>query len=202
VNEGRFTAEIEPIVIEGKKGATTVSQDEEPFASPLDKMGKLRPAFKPDGSVTAANASKISDGAAALVVSSAEWAEKNGIKPLARIVAHATMSQEPEWFTTAPGGAIAKVLAKAGLTIADIDLVEVNEAFAAVAMATMKDANIPHEKINVNGGAVALGHPIGSSGARILVTLLYSLKARGLRRGLVAICNGGGEATSMIVELV
>lgn len=202
VNEGRFTAEIEPVVIESKKGATTVSQDEEPFASPLDKMSKLRPAFKPDGSVTAANASKISDGAAALVVSSAEWAEKNGIKPLARIVAHATMSQEPEWFTTAPGGAIAKVLAKAGLTIADIDLVEVNEAFAAVAMATMKDANIPHEKINVNGGAVALGHPIGSSGARILVTLLHSLKARGLRRGLVAICNGGGEATAMIVELV
>ena len=201
VNEGRFTAEIEPVVIESKKGATTVFQDEEPFASPLDKMAKLRPAFKPDGSVTAANASKISDGAAALVVSSAEWAEKNGIKPLARIVAHATMSQEPEWFTTAPGGAIAKVLAKAGLTIADIDLVEVNEAFAAVAMATMMDANIPHEKINVNGGAVALGHPIGSSGARILVTLLHSLKARGLRRGLVAICNGGGEATAMIVEL-
>ncbi|MGK2858038.1 MAG: thiolase family protein [Thermoanaerobaculia bacterium] len=202
VNEGRFTAEIAPVVIEGKKGATTVAQDEEPFASPLDKMGKLRPAFKPDGSVTAANASKISDGAAALVVSSSEWAEKNGIKPLARIVAHATMSQEPEWFTTAPGGAIAKVLEKAGLTIADIDLVEVNEAFAAVAMATMKDANIPHEKINVNGGAVALGHPVGSSGARILVTLLHALKARGLRRGLVAICNGGGEATSMIVELV
>ena len=201
-NEGRFTAEIEPVVIEGKKGTTTVAKDEEPFASPLDKMGKLRPAFKPDGSVTAANSSKISDGAAALVVSSAEWAEKNGIKPLARIVASATMSQEPEWFTTAPGGAIAKVLAKAGLTMADIDLVEVNEAFAAVAMATMKDATIPHEKINVNGGAVALGHPVGSSGARILVTVIYALKARGLRRGLVAICNGGGEATSMIVELV
>jgi len=201
-NEGRFTAEIVPVEIEGKKGTTTVSRDEEPFAAPLDKMGKLRPAFKPDGSVTAANASKISDGAAALVVSSAEWAEKNGIKPLARIVGHATMSQEPEWFTTAPGGAIAKVLAKAGLTIEDIDLVEVNEAFAAVAMATMKDANIPHDKINVNGGAVALGHPVGSSGARILVTLLHALKARGLRRGLVAICNGGGEATSMIVEII
>jgi acetyl-CoA C-acetyltransferase len=202
VNEGRFAAEIVPIVIESKKGPTTVEKDEEPFAAPLDKMGKLKPAFKPDGSVTAANASKISDGAAALVVSSAEWAEKNGIKPLARIVSSATMSQEPEWFTTAPGGAIAKALAKAGLKIEDIDLVEVNEAFAAVAMATMKDANIPHEKINVNGGAVALGHPIGSSGARILVTLIHALKARGLRRGLVAICNGGGEATSMIVELV
>jgi len=202
VNEGRFTAEIVPVVIESKKGPTTVEKDEEPFAAPLDKMGKLKPAFKPDGSVTAANASKISDGAAALVVSSAEWAEKNGIKPLARIVSFATMSQEPEWFTTAPGGAIAKALAKAELKIEDIDLVEVNEAFAVVAMATMKDANIPHDKINVNGGAVALGHPIGSSGARILVTLIHALKARGLRRGLVAICNGGGEATSMIVELV
>lgn len=202
VNEGRFAAEIVPVLIESKKGTTTVDKDEEPFAAPLDKMGKLRPAFKPDGSVTAANASKISDGAAALVVSSAAWAEKNGIKPLARIVSFATMSQEPEWFTTAPGGAIAKVLAKAGLKIEDIDLVEVNEAFAAVAMATMKDANIPHEKINVNGGAVALGHPIGSSGARILVTLIHALKARGLRRGLVAICNGGGEATSMIVEII
>ena len=195
-------AEIAPAEIDGKKGKVTVAQDEEPFAAPLDKMGKLRPAFKPDGSVTAANSSKISDGAAALVVSSAEWAEKNGIRPIAKIVAHATMSQEPEWFTTAPGGAIAKVLAKAGLTIADIDLVEVNEAFAVVAMATMKDANIPHEKLNVNGGAVALGHPVGSSGARILVTLIHALKARGLKRGLVAICNGGGEATSMIVELV
>ncbi|MFA6956405.1 MAG: thiolase family protein [Thermoanaerobaculia bacterium] len=202
VNEGRFTAEIVPAVIESKKGPTTVEKDEEPFAAPLDKMGKLKPAFKPDGSVTAANASKLSDGAAALVVSSAEWAEKNGIKPLARIVSFATMSQEPEWFTTAPAGAIAKALAQAGLKIEDIDLVEVNEAFAVVAMATMKDANIPHEKINVNGGAVALGHPIGSSGARILVTLIYALKARGLRRGLVAICNGGGEATCMIVELV
>lgn len=202
VNEGRFAAEIVAVEIEGKKGTTVVEKDEEPFAAPLDKMGKLRPAFKPDGSVTAANSSKISDGAAALVVSSAEWAEKNGVKPFARIVSFATMSQEPEWFTTAPAGAIAKALTKAGMTIEDIDLVEVNEAFAAVAMATMKDAHIPHEKLNVNGGAVALGHPIGSSGARILVTLIHALKARGLRRGMVAICNGGGEATSMIVELV
>ncbi|MBI2214590.1 MAG: thiolase family protein [Acidobacteria bacterium] len=202
VNEGRFAAEIVAVEIEGKKGTTVVEKDEEPFAAPLDKMGKLRTAFKPDGSVTAANSSKISDGAAALVVSSAEWAEKNGVKPFARIVSFATMSQEPEWFTTAPAGAIAKALTKAGMTIEDIDLVEVNEAFAAVAMATMKDAHIPHEKLNVNGGAVALGHPIGSSGARILVTLIHALKARGLRRGMVAICNGGGEATSMIVELV
>ncbi|MDX1584849.1 MAG: thiolase family protein [Thermoanaerobaculia bacterium] len=201
--DGRFKDEIVPVEIQGRKGTTVVEEDEEPFAAPLDKMGKLRPAFKPeDGSVTAANSSKISDGAAALVVTSAEYAEKNGWKPIAKIVAQATMSQEPEWFTTAPGGAIKKILDKSGLSIDDIDLVEVNEAFAAVAMAAMKDADIPHEKLNVNGGAVALGHPIGSSGARILITLLHALKARGGKRGLVAICNGGGEATSMIVEML
>lgn len=201
--DGKFKSEIHPVEIQGRKGTTVVEEDEEPFAAPLDKMGKLRPAFKPEGgSVTAANSSKISDGAAALVVASAEYAESKGLKPIARIVAQATMSQEPEWFTTAPGGAIKKILDKSGLTIDDIDLVEVNEAFAAVAMAAMRDANIPHEKLNVNGGAVALGHPIGSSGARILVTLIHALKDRGLKRGLVAICNGGGEATSMIVELV
>lgn len=200
---GTFKKEIVAVEIQGRKGTTVVEDDEEPFAAPLDKMGKLRPAFKPEGgSVTAANSSKISDGAAALVVCSAEYAEKNGLKPMAKIIAQATMSQEPEWFTTAPGGAIARILDKSGLSIDDIDLVEVNEAFAAVAMAAMKDANIPHEKLNVNGGAVALGHPIGSSGARILVTLLHALEARGGKRGLVAICNGGGEATSMIVELV
>ncbi len=202
VNGGLFAKEIAPVEIESKKGTTIVEKDEEPFAAPLDKMGKLKPAFQPDGTVTAANASKISDGAAALVISSADWAQKNGIKPVARIVASSTMSQDPEWFTTAPGGAIAKVLTKAGLKIEDIDLVEVNEAFAAVAMAAMRDAKIPHEKLNVNGGAVALGHPIGSSGARILVSVIHALQARGGKRGLVAICNGGGEATSMIVELV
>ncbi len=201
--DGKFKSEIYPVEIQGRKGTTVVEEDEEPFAAPLDKMGKLRPAFKPEGgSVTAANSSKISDGAAALVVASAEYAESNGLKPMARIVAQATMSQEPEWFTTAPGGAIKKILDKSGLSIEDIDLVEVNEAFAAVAMAAMKDANIPHDKLNVNGGAVALGHPVGSSGARILVTLLHALKDRGLKRGLVAICNGGGEATAMIVEMM
>lgn len=202
VNEGRFVKEIAPITIESKKGPTVVEKDEEPFAAPLDKMGKLRPAFDPNGSVTAANASKISDGAAALVISSADWAKKNGIKPVARIVAQATFSQDPEWFTTAPAFAIERVLAKAGLSIGDIDLVEVNEAFAAVAMAVAKEAKIPFEKLNVNGGAVALGHPIGSSGARILVTVIHALQARGGKRGMVAICNGGGEATAMIVELV
>jgi acetyl-CoA C-acetyltransferase len=202
VKGGKFAKEIEPVEIESRKGTVTVSEDEEPFAAPLDKMAKLRPAFQKDGSVTAANSSKISDGAAALVVSSADWAEKNGVKPIARIVAQATHSQDPEWFTTAPAGAIEKVLSKAGLKVDDIDLFEVNEAFAAVAMAVMKKADIPHEKINVNGGAVAIGHPVGCSGARILVTLLHALQDRGGKRGLVAICNGGGEATAMIVEMV
>jgi acetyl-CoA C-acetyltransferase len=202
VQGGKFKKEIAVVELESKKGKTVVVDDEEPFAAPLDKMGTLKPAFQKDGSVTAANSSKLSDGAAALVVASAEWAEKNGKKPIARIIAHATMSQEPEWFTTAPGGAIEKVLDKAGLKVSDIDLFEVNEAFAAVAMATMKDAGVAHEKLNVHGGAVALGHPIGSSGARILVTLLHALEDRGGKRGLVAICNGGGEATAMIVERI
>ncbi len=202
VKSGKFKKEIAVVEMEGKKGKTVVVDDEEPFAAPLDKMPTLKPAFQKDGSVTAANSSKLSDGAAALVVTSAEWAQKNGKKPIAKILAHATMSQEPEWFTTAPGGAIKKVLDKAGLKIGDIDLFEVNEAFAAVALAAMKDAGIPHEKLNVNGGAVAMGHPIGSSGARILVTVLHALEDRGGKRGLVAICNGGGEATAMIVERV
>ncbi len=202
VKGGKFKKETAVVEIEGKKGKTVVVDDEEPFAAPLDKMPTLKPAFQKDGSVTAANSSKLSDGAAALVVTSAEWAQKNGKKPIAKIVAHATMSQEPEWFTTAPGGAIKKVLDKAGLKAGDIDLFEVNEAFAAVALAAMKDVGIPHEKLNVNGGAVAMGHPIGSSGARILVTVLHALEDRGLKRGLVAICNGGGEATAMIVERV
>ncbi|MGH9459021.1 MAG: thiolase family protein [Thermoanaerobaculia bacterium] len=202
IQNGKFKKEIAVVEIEAKKGKSVVVDDEEPFAAPLEKMATLRPAFQKEGSVTAANSSKLSDGAAALVVTSAEWAEKNGKKPLARIVAHATMSQDPEWFTTAPGGAIKKVLARAGMKIEDIDLFEVNEAFAAVALAAMQDANIAHEKLNVHGGAVALGHPIGASGARILVTLLHALEERGATRGLVAICNGGGEATSMIVERV
>jgi acetyl-CoA C-acetyltransferase len=202
IQGGAFRKEIAVVEIETKKGKSAFVDDEEPFAAPLEKMGSLRPAFKKDGSVTAANASKISDGAAALVVASADFARSNGLKPLARIVAQSTHSQEPKWFTTAPSLAIRNVLDRAGLKVGDIDLFEVNEAFAAVAMATMKDAGIPHDKLNVNGGAVALGHPIGASGARILVTMLHALEARGLQRGLVSICNGGGEATAMIVERI
>jgi len=203
VQQGKFKKEIAVVEIEGKKSKSAVVDDEEPFAAPLDKMASLKPAFKKEGgSVTAANSSKISDGAAALVIASADYARKNGLKPLARIVAQSTLSQEPEWFTTAPAGAIDIVLKKAGLKIEDIDLFEVNEAFAAVAMATMKEKGISHDKLNVNGGAVALGHPIGASGARILVTLLYALQERKLRRGLASICNGGGEATAIIVEML
>jgi len=186
-----------------KKGSQMIVDDEEPFAAPLDKMGSLKPAFQKDGgTVTAANASKINDGAAALVVTSADWAAQNGREPLARIIAQATAAQEPEWFTTAPAKAIEIALKRAGMTVGDIDLFEINEAFAVVAMAAMKDANIPHEKMNVYGGAVALGHPIGSSGARILVTLLHALETQNLKRGMAAICIGGGEAAAMIVERV
>jgi len=197
---GKFKKEIAVVEMESKKGKSVVVDDEEPFAAPLDKMGSLRPAFQKDGTVTAANASKINDGAAALVVTSAEYAQQNGLKPIARIIAQATAAQDPEWFTTAPAKAIDIVLKRAGMTIDDIDLFEVNEAFAAVAMAAMVEAKIPHDKMNIFGGAVALGHPIGASGARILVTLLSALEDRGAKRGMVAICIGGGEAAAMIVE--
>ncbi|HEX2123906.1 MAG TPA: acetyl-CoA C-acetyltransferase [Thermoanaerobaculia bacterium] len=203
IKTGKFKKEIAVVEIEGKRGKSVVVDDEEPFAAPLDKMGSLKPAFLKDGgTVTAANASKINDGAAALVVTSADYAEKNNLKPMARIVAQSTAAQEPEWFTTAPAKAIDLVLQRANLTADDIDLFEINEAFAAVALAAMKDANIPHEKLNVHGGAVALGHPIGASGARILVTLIHALHERGAKRGLAAICIGGGEAAAMIVETV
>lgn len=201
VRSGKFKKEIAVVEVPSKKGTAVVIDDEEPFAAPLDKMGSLKPAFQKDGgTVTAANASKINDGAAALVVSSADWAKKNGRKPMARIIAQASAAHEPEWFTTAPAKAIAIALKRAGMTVDDIDLFEINEAFAVVAMAAMKDASIPHEKMNVFGGAVALGHPIGASGARILVTLLHALESRNLHRGMVAICIGGGEAAAMIVE--
>ncbi|HKR63182.1 MAG TPA: acetyl-CoA C-acetyltransferase [Thermoanaerobaculia bacterium] len=202
IRDGKFKKEIAIVEIAGKKGKSVVIDDEEPFAAPLEKMGTLKPAFqKEGGTVTAANSSKINDGAAALVVTSAEYAEKNGLKPMARIIAQATAAQEPEWFTTAPAKAIDIVLKRASMSVDDIDLFEINEAFAAVAMAGMKDANIPHEKLNIYGGAVALGHPIGASGARILVTLIHALKDRGQKRGLAAICIGGGEAAAMIVEV-
>ena len=203
VRGGKFKKEIAVVEIAGKKGTSVVIDDEEPFTAPLDKMGTLKPAFQKDGgTVTAANSSKINDGAAALVVCSGEYADRNRLKPIARIVAQSGHAQDPEWFTTAPGKAIEIVLKRAKMTVADIDLFEINEAFAAVALASMKDAAIPHEKLNVNGGAVALGHPIGASGARIVVTLIHALQERGLKRGLAAICIGGGEATAMIVEMV
>jgi acetyl-CoA C-acetyltransferase len=200
VKNGKFKKEIAVVEISAKKGTAVIIDDEEPFAAPLEKMPTLKPAFQKDGTVTAANSSKINDGAAALVVTSAQYAQQNKLKPIARIIAQATAAQEPEWFTTAPAKAIEIALKRANMTIKDIDLFEINEAFAAVALAAMADVKIPHEKLNVNGGAVALGHPIGASGARILVTLLYALADRNLKRGLAAICLGGGEAAAMIVE--
>ena len=200
---GKFRKEIAVVEIQGKKGTSSVIDDEEPFSAPLDKMGTLKPAFVKDGgTVTAANSSKINDGAAALVVTSAEYAQKHGLRPMVRIVSQATSAQEPEWFTTAPAKAIDIVLRRAGMTVDDIDLFEINEAFAAVALAAMVDAKIPHEKMNVHGGAVALGHPIGASGARLIVTLMHAMEERNVKRGLAAICIGGGEAAAMIIERV
>lgn len=199
--QGDFAEEIVPVEVSAGKGQTTVvSRDEEPFRADLSKMPSLKPAFEQGGTVTAANASKINDGAAALVLATETAVKAHNLKPLARVVAHASFAQHPEWFTTAPVGAIRKVLERAHLRLEDIDLFEVNEAFAVVAMATMRELGIPHEKLNVNGGAVALGHPIGASGARILTTLLYALRRRHVRWGLAAICIGGGEATAMIIE--
>ncbi|MET0620361.1 MAG: acetyl-CoA C-acetyltransferase [Thermoanaerobaculia bacterium] len=198
---GAFADEIAPVEVPQKKGdPLRIDTDEEPFSAPLEKMPTLKPSFQKDGSVTAANSSKINDGAAALVVTSEETARAKGWKPIARIVAHAGVAQAPEWFTTAPVGAIQKLLKKTGLTVADIDLWEINEAFAAVAMAAIKELSLPPDRVNVNGGAVALGHPIGASGARILTTLIHALRKRGKKRGIAAICIGGGEATAMLVE--
>jgi len=199
---GDFTAEIASVTVAGRKGDVVISADEEPAGCDLSKVATLRPAFKKDGTVTAASSSKISDGAAALVLTSAESAAARGLKPLARVVAHATHSQEPEWFTTAPVGAITKVLAKAGWSKDDVDLFEVNEAFAVVAMAPIRELGIDHAKVNVNGGACALGHPIGCSGARLIVTLLHALQRRGGKRGIATLCIGGGEATAVAIELI
>jgi acetyl-CoA C-acetyltransferase len=200
---GAFADEIVPVIVSGRKGDVQVDTDEQPGRSDIAKVPTLRPAFlKENGTITAASSSSISDGAAALVLLSADDAKKRGLKPLARIVAHATHSQEPEWFTTAPVGAIQKVLAKAGWKVDEVDLFEINEAFAVVAMTPMKELGISHDKLNVNGGACALGHPIGASGARLVVTLLNALKTRGLKRGVASLCIGGGEATAMAVELV
>ncbi|MEA5668876.1 MAG: thiolase family protein [Stenotrophomonas sp.] len=199
---GAFNDEIVAVKVATRKGEVEVDQDEQPGKSDIAKIPTLRPAFKKDGSVTAASSSSISDGAAAVVLLSADDAAKRGVQPLARIVAHATFSQEPEWFTTAPLGAIGKVLEKAGWSVADVDLFEINEAFAVVAMAPIREMGIPHGKVNVNGGACALGHPIGASGARLVVTLVNALRTRGLKRGVASLCIGGGEATAIAIELI
>ncbi|MBX9402685.1 acetyl-CoA C-acyltransferase [Lysobacter sp. BMK333-48F3] len=199
---GHFKDEIVPVTVKGRKGDTVVDSDEEPGKIDVSKIPGLRPAFGKDGVLTAASSSKISDGAAAAVLMSADEAAARGLAPLARIVAHAGHAQAPEWFTTAPVKAISNVLEKAGWSVADVDLFEVNEAFSCVAMAPMKDLGIPHEKLNVHGGAVALGHPIGASGARLVVTLINALRTRGGKRGVASLCIGGGEATAIAIELV
>lgn len=202
VTGGAFKDEVVPVTVKGRKGEVVVDTDEEPGKIDLSKIPTLRAAFGKDGVLTAASSSKISDGAAATVLMSADEAARRGLSPVARIVAHAGHAQAPEWFTTAPVKAISNVLAKAGWNVEDVDLFEVNEAFACVAMAPMKDLGIAHEKLNVNGGACALGHPIGASGARLVVTLLHALRARGGRKGIASLCIGGGEATAIAVEVL
>ncbi|NLB58938.1 MAG: thiolase family protein [Gammaproteobacteria bacterium] len=201
IKDGAFAGEVVPVTVKTRKGENVIDTDEEPGKIDLARIPTLRAAFGKEGLLTAASSSKISDGAAALVLASADEASARGLAPLARIVAHAGHAQEPEWFTTAPVQAIENVLNKAGWSVDDVDLFEVNEAFACVAMAPMKDLGIPHQKLNVNGGACALGHPIGASGARLVVTLLHALKARNLRRGVASLCIGGGEATAIAIEL-
>ena len=200
--DGSFAAEITPVTVKERAGERVVSIDEGPGKIKIDKIPTLKPAFKKDGTITAAASSSINDGAAALVMMKASTAARLGSRPVARIVAHATHAQAPEWFSTAPVGATEKVLAKAGWSVADVDLWEINEAFAVVPMALMHDLKVPHDKVNVNGGACALGHPIGASGARIMVTLIHALQARGLKRGVATLCIGGGEATAVALELI
>ena len=200
-NDGTFAWEIAPVTVAGRKGDVVVDKDEQPAKASPEKVPQLKPAFRKDGTVTAANSSSISDGAAALVLMRRSTAEARGLKPIAMIVAHATHAQAPGKFTTAPVGAIDKVLKKAGWRADDVDLYEVNEAFAVVTMAAMRDHKLSHDKVNVHGGACALGHPIGASGARILVTLIGALRKHGKRRGVAALCIGGGEATAMAIEL-
>ena len=199
---GAFATEIVPVTVKDRAGERVVSIDEGPGKVKLDKIPQLKPAFKKDGTITAASSSSINDGAAALVMMTESTAKRLGVKPLARIVGHATHAQEPEWFTTAPVGATQKLLARTGWKVADVDLWEVNEAFAVVPMALMHELKVSHDIVNVNGGACALGHPIGASGARIMVTLLHALKARGGKRGIATLCIGGGEGTAVALELV
>ena len=199
---GAFSAEITPVTVKGRAGESVISMDEGPGKVKLEKIPALKPAFKKDGTITAASSSSINDGAAALVLARASTAKALGAKPMARIVGHATFSQEPEWFTTAPVGAVNKLLKKIGWSVKDVDLWEVNEAFAVVPMAAMKELGISHDIVNVNGGACALGHPIGASGARIIVTLMYALKARGSKKGIATLCIGGGEGTALALEML
>ena len=201
-DSGAFKAEITPVTVKTRSGEVVVAIDEGPGKVKLDKISSLKPAFKKDGTITAASSSSINDGAAALVLARASTAQAMGANPIARIVGHATFAQAPEWFTTAPVGAVQKLLKNIGWSVKDVDLWEVNEAFAVVPMAAMKELGISHDIVNVNGGACALGHPIGASGARIIVTLLYALKARGLKRGVATLCIGGGEGTALAVELI
>jgi acetyl-CoA C-acetyltransferase len=202
VADGVFVAEIGPVTISSRRGDVVVAEDETPGTVSVDKIPKLRPAFRKDGTVTAATSSSISDGAAAFVMMSAGEASKRGLQPIAKIVAHSAFAHEPAWFTTAPIYAVKKLHEALGWTPDDVDLYEINEAFAVVTMAAMKDLGIGHDKVNVNGGACALGHPIGATGCRISVTLLHALKARGLKRGIASQCIGGGEATAVAYEIL
>ena len=201
IENGTFSAEIAPVTVKGRKGETVVDHDETPFTVDLARIPALKPAFRKDGTVTAASSSSISDGAAAAVLMSGSEAARRGIKPLARILGYASFAREPEWFTTAPAGAIQKLLAQLGWKAADAHLYEVNEAFAVVTMAAMRDVGFDHARTNVNGGACALGHPIGATGARIIATLVHALRARGGGRGIASLCIGGGEATAIAVEV-
>lgn len=202
VNNGYFKAEIAPVKVTTRKGDVVIDQDEQPLNAKVDKIPTLRPAFKKDGTITAANASSISDGASALVVTSEEIAKERGLKPLAKVVAYATNSRHPTEFTIAPVGAIEKVLKQTGWKVEDVDLWEINEAFAMVAMIAIDGFNLDREKVNINGGACALGHPLGSSGSRIIVTLIHALKRTGGKRGIASLCIGGGEATAIAIELL
>ena len=198
---GAFSAEVAPVATKTRKGELLVDKDETPFTLDIAKIPTLKPAFKKDGTVTAASSSGIADGAAALVLTRESFAQSQGLKPLARILGYASFAREPEWFTLAPVGAMQKLLAQLNWRAGDVDLYEINEAFAAVTMAAMKDLKLDHQTVNVNGGACALGHPIGATGARILTTLIYALRARGKKRGIASLCIGGGEATAMAIEL-
>ena len=200
--DGSFKWEIAPVTVKGRKGDTVIDTDESPTKAMPEKIPTLKPAFKKDGTITAANASSISDGAAALVVMTASRAQALGARPLARIVAHSQHAQEPQWFTTAPVGAIQKLLDKTGWKAGDVDLYEINEAFAVVTMAAMADLNLPHDKVNLHGGATALGHPIGASGARLLTTLIGALRKTGGKRGIASLCIGGGEAVALAIEML